>query len=163
MTANLSLTRLFALLLAAAVCAAPAVAKNDKHEDKHEQKQGHKGKKSKDEHAGKNDARKPQQGAYFNDRNRDVVHTYYANPKNCPPGLAKKNNGCMPPGQAKKQWAIGQPLPSTVVIAPVPQQIIVALPPVPVGHKYVQVAGDILLIAAGSMMVVDGINGLASR
>jgi hypothetical protein len=47
-----------------------------------------------------------------------------------------------------------------VVVHPVPQQIVVALPPVPVGHKYVQVAGDILLIAVGSMMVVDGINGL---
>ncbi len=23
----------------------------------------------------------------------------------CPPGLAKKNNGCMPPGQAKKLYA----------------------------------------------------------
>ena len=23
---------------------------------------------------------------------------------NCPPGLAKKHNGCMPPGQAKKIW-----------------------------------------------------------
>jgi hypothetical protein len=34
---------------------------------------------------------------------------------------------------------------------------------VPVGHKYVQVAGDILLIAVGTKMVVDGINGLASR
>ena len=27
---------------------------------------------------------------------------------NCPPGLAKKNNGCTPPGQAKKQYDIGQ-------------------------------------------------------
>ena len=26
----------------------------------------------------------------------------------CPPGLAKKNNGCMPPGQAKKLWNVGQ-------------------------------------------------------
>ena len=26
----------------------------------------------------------------------------------CPPGLAKKNNGCMPPGQAKKLYNIGQ-------------------------------------------------------
>ena len=25
-----------------------------------------------------------------------------AGPKGCPPGLAKKNNGCLPPGQAKK-------------------------------------------------------------
>jgi hypothetical protein len=26
----------------------------------------------------------------------------------CPPGLAKKNNGCLPPGQAKKMFRIGQ-------------------------------------------------------
>ena len=28
----------------------------------------------------------------------------------CPPGLAKKNNGCLPPGQAKK-FAVGSRLP----------------------------------------------------
>ena len=28
----------------------------------------------------------------------------------CPPGLADKNNGCLPPGQVKKQWGYGQPL-----------------------------------------------------
>ena len=26
----------------------------------------------------------------------------------CPPGLAKKNNGCLPPGQAKKLYHTGQ-------------------------------------------------------
>lgn len=26
----------------------------------------------------------------------------------CPPGLAKKHNGCMPPGQAKKIYDVGQ-------------------------------------------------------
>ena|SRR5688572_7558749 len=26
----------------------------------------------------------------------------------CPPGLAKKNNGCLPPGQAKKLYNTGQ-------------------------------------------------------
>jgi len=26
----------------------------------------------------------------------------------CPPGLAKRNNGCMAPGQAKKQFNVGQ-------------------------------------------------------
>ncbi|MEQ7873379.1 hypothetical protein ABDK56_05170 [Sphingomonas sp. ASV193] len=26
----------------------------------------------------------------------------------CPPGLAKKNNGCLPPGQAKKRYNVGQ-------------------------------------------------------
>ena len=31
----------------------------------------------------------------------------------CPPGLAKKNNGCLPPGQAKKLYRIGQRYPTT--------------------------------------------------
>lgn len=26
----------------------------------------------------------------------------------CPPGLAKKHNGCLPPGQAKKLYSVGQ-------------------------------------------------------
>jgi len=30
----------------------------------------------------------------------------------CPPGLAKKNNGCLPPGQAKKLYNTGQRWPS---------------------------------------------------
>ena len=29
----------------------------------------------------------------------------------CPPGLAKKNNGCMPAGQAKKLYNVGQRFP----------------------------------------------------
>jgi hypothetical protein len=32
----------------------------------------------------------------------------YAYGGGCPPGLAKKNNGCLPPGQAKKLYNIGQ-------------------------------------------------------
>jgi len=29
----------------------------------------------------------------------------------CPPGLAKKNNGCMPPGKFKKLYGVGQRYP----------------------------------------------------
>jgi hypothetical protein len=29
----------------------------------------------------------------------------------CPPGLAKKHNGCMPPGQARKLYRVGQRFP----------------------------------------------------
>jgi hypothetical protein len=39
------------------------------------------------------------------DRDRTVPHTYQRNPfaaASCPPGLASKNNGCLPPGQARK-------------------------------------------------------------
>ena len=35
----------------------------------------------------------------------------HASMGHCPPGLAKKNNGCLPPGQAKKLYNVGQRLP----------------------------------------------------
>ena len=40
------------------------------------------------------------------------VHQGHANAnwwgnRNCPPGLAKKNNGCLPPGIAKKSFDVG--------------------------------------------------------
>ncbi|MDP3225102.1 MAG: hypothetical protein Q8M96_18355, partial [Rubrivivax sp.] len=72
---------------------------------------------------------------------------------------AKKNNGCMPPGQAKK-WAMGQPLPRDVVFYPVPNAVLIQLGTPPAGHKYVRVASDILLIAVGTSMVVDAIQDL---
>jgi Ni/Co efflux regulator RcnB len=105
----------------------------------------------------------PKVGGYFTDEHRAAVRGYYGEhyggAKRCPPGLAKKNNGCMPPGQAKK-WAVGQPLPAGVTVYPVPQAVIVQLPPPPRGYKYVRVASDILLIAVGTSMVVDGISDL---
>ncbi len=38
-------------------------------------------------------------------------HGYAQGYGNCPPGLAKKHNGCLPPGQAKKLYDVGQRLP----------------------------------------------------
>lgn len=101
-------------------------------------------------------------GAYFGDQQRGVIRDYYGKQYKagrCPPGLAKKNNGCMPPGQAKK-WAMGQPLPRDVVFYPVPNAVLIQLGTPPVGHKYVRVASDILLIAVGTSMVVDAIQDL---
>lgn len=180
MNATFRPQRLLVLLLAASIGAGPALAapppwagggKNT--EDRADEAQQRKARKAVDDRAdtrvrnddvgkGTRQGRKPlAPGAYFDDGNRAAVHKYYA--KKCPPGLAKKNNGCLPPGQAKKQWQIGQPLPSNVVVTTVPRQLVVTLPPVPPGHRYVQVAGDVLLIAIGTKMVVDGINGLMSR
>lgn len=99
-------------------------------------------------------------GAYFGGPQRQAVHDYYGpdvRAGHCPPGLAKKNNGCLPPGQARK-WAMGQPL--TVAYYPVPATLIARLGPPPAGHKYVRVASDILLIAVGTSMVVDAIQDL---
>ncbi len=107
------------------------------------------------------DRRSAQRG-YFDDDRRVVVRDYYGKQHGagrCPPGLAKKNNGCMPPGQAKR-WQVGQQLPRDVVIYDVPRALVLKIGQPPAGHKYVRVAADILLIAIGTSMVVDAIEDL---
>ena len=174
------------LILAGALAATPVLAKDDdggkhgqkgKHAekdqrkaDKRADKEEHKAEKRADkaEHKAEKRAEKEERkaikhGAYFDDRHRESVRHYYTSysGKSCPPGLAKKNNGCMPPGQAKK-WHVGQPLPPSVTVYTVPQPILVTLPPPPPRHQYVRVSGDILLIAIGTKLVVDGISGLSN-
>lgn len=93
---------------------------------------------------------------------RAIVRDYYGAMiarGTCPPGLAKKNNGCMPPGQAKK-WAIGRPLPRDVIFHDLPRDLVVRLNP-PQGTRYVRVAADILLIAVGTGIVLDAIDDLS--
>ena len=101
-------------------------------------------------------------GAYFEPRHHQAVRDMYGQQigkGKCPPGLAKKGNGCLPPGQAK-QWAMGQPLPPDVVLYPVPLELQRRLGTPPAGYKYVRAASDILLIAVGTSMVVDAIEDL---
>ena len=98
------------------------------------------------------------QGQYFDDRRREDVHRYYAEHyggrKGCPPGLAKKHNGCMPPGQARK-WEVGRPLPRDVVVYQVPQPVLTYLPPPPVGYRYQRVGGDLVLVHICDRVAVD--------
>jgi hypothetical protein len=101
---------------------------------------------------------------YFSEESRISVHKYYSGQfrsGHCPPGLAKKNNGCMPPGQAKK-WMIGRPLPRDVIFHDLPPEVLVQLGPVPSRHRFVRVASDILMIAVGTGMVVDAIEDIGS-
>jgi len=101
----------------------------------------------------------------FVDRDRVILHDYYVaefREGRCPPGLAKKHNGCLPPGQAKK-WAIGRPLPRGVIFHELPQQIVVQLTVPPAGYRYVRIADDILMIAAGTGLVVDAVQDLSRR
>ena len=97
-------------------------------------------------------------------RDRDTVYSYYRTEYaagNCPPGLAKKNNGCLPPGQAKKMWTVGQPLPRGVLYDPLPPVLLGRLTPVPAGYQYVRVANDILLLVVGTRMVTSAIADLS--
>lgn len=95
--------------------------------------------------------------AYFGNNDRRIVDDYYApqfRSGHCPPGLAKKGNGCMPPGQAKK-WRKGYPLPQGLVYYDLPPDLIYRMPPPPRGHRYVRVGPDILLLSVGSGIVID--------
>jgi hypothetical protein len=104
----------------------------------------------------------PPGGFAFSDHARMAIAGYYgpqiASGK-CPPGLAKKGTGCLPPGQARK-WAVGQPLPAGVAYYPLPPDLLRLLTPAPVGYRYARVGTDILMIAAGTGLVVSGITDL---
>ena len=96
------------------------------------------------------------------DQDRMVLRDYFggmAARGHCPPGLAKKNNGCMPPGQAKK-WALGRPLPRDVIFHDLPHDLRIRLSVPPQGYKYVRVAADVLMIAVGTGMVVAAVEDL---
>lgn len=77
---------------------------------------------------------------------------------NCPPGLAKK--GCIPPGQATK-WRRGHPLPQGAIVYELSPRLARQLGRPPAGYYYVRVAQDILMIAAGTGIVVDAIYDLS--
>lgn len=100
------------------------------------------------------------------DRDRTIVYQYYRtefSAGRCPPGLAKKGNGCLPPGQANrapKLWVVGQPLPPTVFYEPLPPAVTQQLAPVPPGYGYVRVEDDVLLMDMTNRMVADVVNDL---
>lgn len=99
---------------------------------------------------------------HFESRQQVIVRDYYGEQfrgGRCPPGLAKKHNGCMPPGQAKK-WKVGQHLPRDVIYYSVPQALVVQIGQPPSGHRYVRVDSDILMLVIGTGMVVDAIQNL---
>jgi len=99
------------------------------------------------------------------ERDRTAVYSYYRTEfvgGHCPPGLAKKGNGCLPPGQAKRLWMLGAPLAATVAFYPLPTALLGQLTPAPAGYQYVRVDNDILLIATGTRIVGASVGSLAN-
>ena len=101
----------------------------------------------------------------FSSHDRDYWHEYWRGEYergDCPPGLAKKHNGCMPPGHAKKRYVIGHQLPVGFVILPVPVLLLPRLAPCPPGYRYGMIDGDLVQLAVGTLLVVDAIEGLTN-
>lgn len=89
-------------------------------------------------------ARKPLgPGAYFGERHRTAVRQYYQE---------------HPASGATAHWRIGEPVPRGVPLAAVPAGVLASLPELPEGHRYVQLGGEVVLIAAQSKLVIDGIS-----
>lgn len=166
-THNLKSKTALALALAGVLAIGPAMAEKPSwagggKSDRDERMDKGGSQKGERHEADKNSSRGEGRREHFEDRHRVVVRDYYDGQfrgGRCPPGLANKHNGCMPPGQAKK-WQIGYQLPRDVVYYSVPQGLVVQIGLPPSGYRYVRVASDILLMAVGSRMVVDAIQDL---
>lgn len=168
MTLSSTSRHLVALAIASLLMTGPAFAKEKgddhgnsgaKHGNKHSQKNEDKA----DKKADKREREEIKQGDYFNDQQRAYARQYYSTTykdgKRCPPGLAKKNNGCMPPGQVQ-DLVIGQPIPSNIRVYQVALPVIQKLPPAPIGYRYERIGGDIVLVQQQNNIVVDIIKGL---
>ena len=111
----------------------------------------------------------------FHERQREIAREYYRDEyrhdrrhrrherdedrgegryRGCPPGLAMRDDGC------ERAWRRGKRLPRDVEVRAVPRQLAVQIGPAPRGYRYAEVAGDILMIAVGTGIVVDAIDNL---
>lgn len=159
MTSSSHSLRIVSLAIASLLFAGSAFAKDkgDDH-DNGGNKQGNKHSQKSDKKAEKRQREDIKQGAYFNDQQRIYVREYYTSnyggSKRCPPGLAKKNNGCLPPGQVRN-WAVGQPVPRNVTVYSVAPPVIRMLPPAPYGYRYARIGGDIVLVQQQNNIIVD--------
>lgn len=162
----------WAFVIAGILATAPAIAdkpswagggkgeKSEHREQSEDRKSGHRD----GDHRSQRDSAEAtvRVNEYFGYGHRLIVHDYYSEQfraGRCPPGLAKKHDGCMPPGQARR-WTVGRPLPPDVIYYEVPPPLVAQFGQPPAGYRYVRVTSDILLIALGTGMVLDGIRNL---
>lgn len=97
------------------------------------------------------------------EHDRVAVYSFYRTEYvsgRCPPGLARKENGCLPPGQARRAWALGMALPPTVTFYPLPGGLVAQLTLAPEGYQYVRIDNDIVLMALGTRLVVEPVGSI---
>lgn len=137
---------------------ATAAAKNDKAH-------GH-GKKDDviiwNDDGGKEKGKGNRGGKHVSPKDVDILRGYVIGQykRNCPPGLAKKNPPCVPPGQAKKH-KVGSILPEGSFLS-VPNDVVSLLTPPPPNGKYVRVDKNVYLINQGTRKVLEAIELFSS-
>jgi hypothetical protein len=104
-------------------------------------------------------------------RDRSLIQNYYRTQANksghCPPGLAKRNDGCQPPGEQRRATSMGAappaPVPaappppavSSAQISPLPRPLLERLTAAPNGYSYGYSNGSVVLYATGSRAIAD--------
>jgi len=164
---GLCLSIIAGLGMASASLPSPAQAEKPAHAGKGNGHNKHKGGNSGKAH--KNKGQAPQAASQSSgDNNIDIVfdsgakqavRSHYGSSyagKSCPPGLAKKNNGCLPPGQAKK-YNRGDVVPESVTLCRIPGALEVKLKPLPAGYVYRYVDGEVLVVAEAARKVIDAV------
>ena len=84
-----------------------------------------------------------------------------AQSKPCSPGLAKRDNGCLPPGLAKR-FEVGQPLPEGLTYELVTDLARYGLTPPDGDWLYYLVDGEVLKIADATFIVLDALGLLGN-
>jgi len=110
-------------------------------------------------HIEKSEAHYTAMRVYFDNEQKQLVRRYFTEEKRrlrCPPGLAKKHNGCNPPGQLQR-WQLGQTLQQEVNYSVLPADLTAIFGQPQAGYHYGMVDSDILLLIDGTEMVVDAI------
>jgi hypothetical protein len=77
-----------------------------------------------------------------------------ANPKGCPPGLAKKAVPCVPPGHAKA-WQVGERIPATLPWYEFRDWDRYDLPAPPDGSRYVLIDNDLVRVAIATGIILE--------
>lgn len=142
-------TKILAIAVLPVMLAAPALAEKPTHAHKRE-------KITWDDKSDKSGKIAFRIGSRERDLIRSFLKTNYG--KHCPPGLAKKNNGCLPPGQAKK-YRIGGVLGEYSYL---PEALAMRLGPPPRGTFYAMVDKDVVLAVEGTKRILDAVTLLSA-
>lgn len=79
----------------------------------------------------------------FSNRDQELVRRYYES---------------RPVAAQAPSWKIGERVPQAAAMTGVPREVRTALTALPPGHQYVQLDGDVVLVAVQSRIVVDGVS-----
>lgn len=91
------------------------------------------------------------------EHDRVVLREYIGHHRDkwCPPGLAKKHNGCMPPGHLR--YEVGARIPETVHYDILPRDVLHTLTPLPPDEMYVRTGTDVYVMSKTDRTILDAV------